>query len=271
MHVGRLVYSQAYRVIDGRAVVHAGAQLASDVTVGPFSVIEEDVVIGSGTRIDSHVIIRSGTHIGQDNRIYSFSSVGEDPQFAGYDGEPTRLEIGDANVIREYVTLNRGSSSKRGTGVTRVGSHNFLMAYSHIAHDSTLGNHIIFANGASLAGHVEVGDYAILGGFTLVHQFCRVGQHSLMGIGTVCLKDVAPFLIVAGNPAKTYGVNVRGLRRRGFTEEVISQLRGVYRKEFRAKTVNAEQTEKDMGGLPSYPEVDTLIRFLSQSERGVIR
>jgi len=258
-------------VIDGRAVVHPGATLASDVTVGPFSVIEEDVVIGSRTKIDSHVIIRSGTHIGQDNRIYSFSSVGEDPQFAGYDGEPTRLKIGDANVIREYVTLNRGSSSSRGTGVTKVGSHNFLMAYSHIAHDSTLGDHIIFANGASLAGHVEVGDYAILGGFTLVHQFCRVGQHSLMGIGTVCLQDVAPYLIVAGNPAKTYGVNVRGLRRRGFTEDAITELRRVYRQQFRAKKVDSEHEESEACGSAGRPEVDTLIRFLSRSERGVIR
>ena len=258
-------------MIDDRAVVHAGAKLASDVTVGPFSVIEDDVIIGSRTKIDSHVIIRSGTNIGQDNRIYSFASVGEDPQFAGYNGEPTRLEIGDANVIREYVTLNRGSSSSRGMGVTKVGSHNFLMAYSHIAHDSTLGDHIIFANGASLAGHVEVGDYAILGGFTLVHQFCRVGQHSLTGIGTVCLQDVAPFLIAAGNPAKTYGVNVRGLRRRDFTDDAISELRKVYRQRFRAKTVDAEDEEKDTGGPPGYPEVDILIRFLSQSERGVIR
>jgi UDP-N-acetylglucosamine acyltransferase len=145
------------------------------------------------------------------------------------------------------------------------------MAYSHIAHDSTLGNHIIFANGASLAGHVEVGDYAILGGFTLVHQFCRVGQHSLTGIGTVCLKDVAPFLIAAGNPAKTYGVNVRGLRRRGFTEDAITELRRVYRQQFRAKNVDSEHEESEACGSAGRPEVDTLIRFLSRSERGVIR
>jgi len=258
-------------VIDDRAVIHPEATLAADVTVGPFSVIEEGVFIGSGTKIDSHVIVRSGTHIGQDNHIYSFASVGEDPQFAGYDGEPTRLEIGNGNVIREYVTLNRGSSSSRGTGVTRVGSHNFLMAYSHIAHDSTLGDHIIFANGASLAGHVEIGDYAILGGFTLVHQFCRVGQHSLMGIGTVCLQDVAPYLIVAGNPAKTYGVNVRGLRRRDFSEEAIAGLRKVYRQRFRAKETDMDVQERGTGESSNCPEVTTLIQFLSQSERGVIR
>jgi len=257
-------------VISDRAIVDPGANLAQGVEIGPFSVIEEDVTIGRGTRIDSHVVVRSGTRIGQDNRIYSFASIGDDPQFAGYDGKPTRLEIGDANVIREYVTLNRGSTSARGTGVTRVGNHNFLMAYSHIAHDSTLGDHIIFANGASLAGHVDVGDYAILGGFTLVHQFCRVGRHSLMGIGTVCLQDVAPYLIVAGNPAKTYGLNVRGLRRRGFSEDVIMELREIYRRKFRGK---AGQGPQDPGARahPSSPEAVDLLEFLSQSERGVIR
>ena len=257
-------------MISDRAIVDPGANLAQDVEIGPFCVIEEDVTIGWGTRIDSHVVVRSGTRIGRDNRIYSFASIGEDPQFAGYDGKPTRLEIGDANVIREYVTLNRGSTSARGTGVTRVGNHNFLMAYSHIAHDSTLGDHIIFANGASLAGHVDVGDYAILGGFTLVHQFCRVGRHSLMGIGTVCLQDVAPYLIVAGNPAKTYGLNVRGLRRRGFSEDVITELREIYRRKFREKTGQGPQ-DPGAQAHPSLPEAADFLEFLSQSERGVVR
>ena len=257
-------------MISDRAIVDPGANLAQDVEIGPFCVIEEDVTIGPGTRIDSHVVVRSGTRIGRDNRIYSFASIGEDPQFAGYDGQPTRLEIGDANVIREYVTLNRGSTSARGTGVTKVGNHNFLMAYSHIAHDSTLGDHIIFANGASLAGHVDVGDYAILGGFTLVHQFCRVGRHSLMGIGTVCLQDVAPYLIVAGNPAKTYGLNVRGLRRRGFSEDVITELREIYRRKFRGKTSQGPQ-DPGIPTHPSSPEAVDFLEFLSQSERGVIR
>ena len=257
-------------MISDRAIVDPGANLAQGVEIGPFSVIEEDVTIGRGTRIDSHVVVRSGTRIGQDNRIYSFASIGDDPQFAGYDGKPTRLEIGDANVIREYVTLNRGSTSARGTGVTRVGNHNFLMAYSHIAHDSTLGDHIIFANGASLAGHVDVGDYAILGGFTLVHQFCRVGRHSLTGIGTVCLQDVAPYLIVAGNPAKTYGLNVRGLRRRGFSEDVITELREIYRRKFREKTGQGPQ-DPGAQAHPSLPEAADFLEFLSQSERGVIR
>ena len=257
-------------MISDRAVIDPGAHLEEDVEIGPFCVIEGDVAIGRGTRIGSHVVIRSGTEIGRNNRIYSFASIGEDPQFAGYAGEPTRLEIGDANVIREYATLNRGSTSDRGTGVTRIGSNNFLMAYSHIAHDSTLGDHIIFANGASLAGHVEVGDFAILGGFTLVHQFCRVGPHSLTGIGTVCLQDVAPYLIVAGSPAKTYGINVRGLRRRDFGDEVIAELREIYKQKFRGKTVSTNITPSEPGQSFS-PESVQLLEFLSQSQRGVIR
>ena len=257
-------------MISDRAVIEPGARLAEEVEIGPFCVIEADVSIGRGTRIGSHVVVRSGTQIGRDNRIYSFASIGEDPQFAGYAGEPTRLEIGDANVIREYATLNRGSTSDRGTGVTRVGNNNFLMAYSHVAHDSTLGDHIIFANGASLAGHVEVGDFAILGGFTLVHQFCRVGPHSLTGIGTVCLQDVAPYLIVAGSPAKTYGVNVRGLRRRDFRDEVIAELREIYKEKFRGKTIS-KRIEPSGQGQTFSPEAAQLLEFLSQSQRGVIR
>ena len=257
-------------MISDRAVIDPGAHLEEDVEIGPFCVIEGDVAIGRGTRIGSHVVIRSGTEIGRNNRIYSFASIGEDPQFAGYAGEPTRLEIGDANVIREYATLNRGSTSDRGTGVTRIGNNNFLMAYSHIAHDSALGDHIIFANGASLAGHVEVGDFAILGGFTLVHQFCRVGPHSLTGIGTVCLQDVAPYLIVAGSPAKTYGINVRGLRRRDFGDEVITELREIYKQKFRGKTVSTNITPSEPGQSFS-PESVQLLEFLSQSQRGVIR
>ena len=257
-------------MISDRAVIDPGAHLAEEVEIGPFCVIEGGVSIGRGTRLGSHVVVRSGTQIGRDNRIYSFASIGEDPQFAGYAGEPTRLEIGDANVIREYVTLNRGSTSNRGTGVTQIGNNNFLMAYTHIAHDSTLGDHIIFANGASLAGHVEVGDFAILGGFTLVHQFCRVGPHSLTGIGTVCLQDVAPYLIVAGSPAKTYGINVRGLRRRDFGDEVIAELREIYKQKFRGRSV-PNNAQSPRGSHISSSEAQQLLEFLSQSQRGVIR
>ena len=256
-------------MIDDRAAIHPDARISSDVSIGPFTIVEAGVTIGSGTRVGSHVVIREGTRLGQDNHIYSFASIGEDPQFAGYSGENTVLEVGDHNVIREYVTLNRGSPA--GTGTTQIGSHNFLMAYCHIAHDSVLGDHIVFANGASLAGHVVVGDYAILGGFTLVHQFCRVGTHCLTGIGTVALKDVAPYVIVAGNPAKTYGVNVRGLRRRGFGEDQIVELKKTYKEVFRnTACTNSESisyNKASPGGSPS----EQLLTFAGDSRRGLIR
>jgi len=263
-------------VIDPSARVHPDAIIEDDVSIGPFTIVEADVAIGSGTRIDSHVVVRSGTRVGKNNRIYSFASIGDDPQFAGYKGEKTSLEIGDNNIIREYVTLNRGSASPRGTGVTRLGGDNFIMAYSHIAHDSVLGDHIIFANGASLAGHVEVGDYAILGGFTLVHQFCRVGPHALTGIGTVCLKDVPPYTVVAGNPASTFGLNVRGLRRRGFDEQVILGLKRTYKRLFRSGPTQptdaraiAADSEDSEGSNDEHSKA--LRKFIETSERGVIR
>ena len=256
-------------MIDDRAAIHPDARISSDVSIGPFTIVEAGVTIGSGTRVGSHVVIREGTRLGQDNHIYSFASIGEDPQFAGYSGETTVLEVGDHNVIREYVTLNRGSPA--GTGTTQIGSHNFLMAYCHIAHDSVLGDHIVFANGASLAGHVVVGDYAILGGFTLVHQFCRIGAHCLTGIVTVALKDVAPYVIVAGNPAKSYGVNVRGLRRRGFGEDQIVELKKTYKEVFRntART-NAEPISCNKASPGSSPSAQ-LLTFAGESRRGLIR
>jgi UDP-N-acetylglucosamine acyltransferase len=256
-------------VIDPRADVHPSASIGDGVRIGPFSIVEEDVTIGPGTVIGPHVVIRGRTRIGAGNHIYQFCSIGEDPQFAGYAGQPTWLQIGDRNVIREYCTLNRGSPV--GDGTTRVGDDNFLMAYVHVAHDCQLGDCTIFANCASLAGHVQVGDYAILGGFTLIHQFCRVGAHSITGIGTVCLKDVPPFVVAAGNTATPYGINVKGLRRRGFDDEVITALRRAYRQIYRSgldlKSV-IDQLESD-DGAPA--EVHALAGFLKTSKRGVIR
>ena len=260
-------------MIHPSAVVSSEAEIGSNVNIGPFAVIEDCVKIESDTDIGSHVVVRSGTKIGKKNKIYSFASIGEDPQYSAYKGENTYLIIGDNNTIREYVTLNRGSTSDKGTGLTRIGDNNFIMAYCHIAHDSILGDNIVFANGASLAGHVEVGDYAILGGFTLVHQFCRVGAHSLTGIGTVCLKDVAPFVIAAGNPAKYYGINTRGLRRRNFSEDVISDLRRTYKKLFRSDDPDALQYMKnDLQTRPACDSpTDILTRFCAESDRGLIR
>lgn len=256
-------------MIDPTARIHPGAELAENVTVGPYAVIDDNVSIGPNTRIGAHTVVRGNTKIGADNRIYQFSSIGEDPQFAGYRGEETYLEIGDRNVIREYVTLNRGSPA--GTGTTRLGNDNFIMAYVHIAHDCELGNHTVFANCASLAGHVPVGDYAILGGFSLVHQFCRIGAHSITGIGSVCLKDIPPYMVAAGNTARPFGINVKGLRRRQFSEEVIRDLRRAYRRLYRAGLeLNAAVTEirRDFS---EYAELRMLADFLEGTSRGIIR
>ena len=251
------------------ALVDPGAELGDGVVVGPFSIIEKDVVIGDHTRIGPHVIIRSHTDIGAHSQIFQFSSIGEEPQHQGYRGEPTRLQIGQRNIIREYCTLNRGTAG--GLGVTRLGDDNLIMAYVHIAHDCTLGNHVVFANGASLAGHVEVGDYAILGGFSLVHQFCNVGAHCITGIGAVCLQDVPPYIIAAGNSATPFGINVKGLQRRNYAKGTINLLKKAYRLLYRSdldfQTAIAEIERLDGNN----PEVSVFCDFLRRSVRGIIR
>jgi len=256
-------------LIDQRALVAQGASIGKNVSIGAFSIVEQEVEIGDDTWIGSHVVIRSGTKIGSCNKIYQFSSIGEDPQFAAYNGEKTSLIVGNGNVIREYVTLNRGSPA--GTGVTQIGDNNFLMAYVHIAHDSRLGDGITFANGASLAGHVEIGDCAILGGFTLVHQFCRVGAHAITGIGTVCLKDTPPFLMVSGNPAKPYGINSKGLRRRGFGEDVVSAIKSGYRCLYRSNNDLQTAIEELQSLGTTQKEVEQLASFVMTSDRGIVR
>lgn len=251
------------------AIVDAGAQLDDAVEVGAFALIENGAVIGARTRIGEHTIIRNHTTIGEDCRISQFSSIGDAPQHQNYRDEPTRLHIGARNTIREYCTLNRGTAD--GLGETRLGDDNFIMAYAHIAHDCTIGNHVIFANGASLAGHVEVGDYAILGGFSLVHQYCNIGAHCITGIGTACLQDVPPYIIAAGRAPKPYGLNLKGLRRRGFSDAVIAALqqayRLLYRKKLDLKTAIAEIESIEGGGI----ETAVLCEFLRRSKRGIIR
>jgi UDP-N-acetylglucosamine acyltransferase len=256
-------------VIDDRALVDSEAEIGSDVTIGPFSIVESGVAIGAGTWIGPNVVIRRNTTLGVGNKIYQFSSVGEDPQYAGYRDEETYLEIGDGNVIREYCTLNRGSPA--GCGTTRIGNNNLIMAYAHIAHDSLLGDHVVFANGASLAGHVEIGDHAILGGFTLIHQFCRIGAHSMTGIGAVCLQDVPPYILATGNTASPCGLNIRGLRRRGFNETTIQALRKAYRCLYRGElSLDRALAELDHIGY-SVEEVAALAEFVRGSSRGIIR
>lgn len=256
-------------MIHGTAVVDASARLASDVRVGPFTVIGPEVEVGPGTWIGPHVVINGPTRIGRDCRIFQFASVGEAPQDLKYAGEPTRLEIGDRNTIRECCTVHRGTPG--GGGVTRIGDDNLLMAYVHVAHDCRIGSKTIFANNSSLAGHVHVGDQAILGGFTLVHQFCRVGAHCMTGINTVTFKDIPPYLMVGGNTAEPHGLNLRGLKRRGFTEEAIAALKDAYRIVYRDGNT-LEQALAALAPLAArVPEVAAFADFIRASERGIVR
>lgn len=256
-------------MIHEQAIVDPDASIADDVEIGAFCIIGPDVVIGSATRVGPHTIIRGPTTIGRENAVFSFSSIGEAPQDMKYAGEPTRLEIGDRNTIREYVTLNRGTVE--GGGVTRIGSDNLFMAYTHVAHDCVVGDHTIFANAASLAGHVDVGDWAILGGFTSVHQFCRIGAHSFSGLGTVVTRDVPPFVTVAGNHARPYGLNKNGLRRRGFTPEALRALSRTYRLLIKARAPAADARAEAEALARQHPEVRQLLDFLDDGERGVVR
>ena len=256
-------------MISPQAIIEEGARIGENVSVGPFSIIGENVVIGDGTTIGSHATIKGRTTIGRNNRIYQFSSLGEAPQSLSYKGEPTELHIGDDNTIREYCSLNTGTAN--GGGITRIGNQNFLMAYVHIAHDCILGDHIIFANGASLAGHVTIGDYAILGGFTLIHQFCKVGAHVMTGINTVSFKDIPPFIKVAGNTASPFGLNVKGLQRRGFESEDISALKQAYRTLYRSSLSFQDAMDRISEQAGGNRYVEEFLAFLANSERGVAR
>ena len=256
-------------MIDAKAIVSQNADIATDVSIGPFSVVEEGVTIGSGTWIGSHVVVRRNTKIGRNNKFYQFSSVGEDPQYAGYRNEETFLEIGNNNVVREYCTLNRGSPV--GTGLTKIGDENLIMAYAHVAHDSVLGNHIVFANGASLAGHVQIGDYAILGGFTLVHQFCRIGAYAMTGIGSICLQDIPPYILAAGNTASPKGLNLRGLRRNGYKDQVIEELKRAYRIIYKQGRILRDILSELDGLGETNREIALLSEFIRTSTRGIIR
>lgn len=257
-------------MIDPRAVVDASAQLAPDVTVGPFSVIGAEVEIAAGTWIGPHVVIQGPTRIGCDNRIYQFSSLGEVPQDKKYGGEPTRLEIGDRNTIREFVTINRGTMQD--AGLTRLGDDNWIMAYVHIAHDCVIGNRTIFANGASLAGHVHIEDDVVLGGFALIYQFTRLGMHSFCGFACGVNHDVPPYVTVAGYRAEPHGINTEGLRRRGFADEEIQAIRRAYKAIYRANLRLEEAIEKVREITVEYPRLKILADFLAAPSRnGIVR
>ncbi len=259
----------AYSRIHVTAIVDPAARVADDVAIGPYTVVGPDVEIGPGSSIGSHCVIAGHTRLGANNTISPFASIGEAPQDKKYSGEPTRLEIGDGNTIREFCTLNRGTVQD--AGVTRIGNGNWIMAYVHVAHDCQIGDRTIFANNAQLAGHVHIGDDAILGGFTLVHQFCRVGTHSITGLGTVVLQDVPPYTKASGNPVHPYGINSEGLRRRGFSVEAIAALKRAYKTVYRSgHTLDAAMRELEPLAA-EFAEVRPLLDFLAVPGRGIIR
>ena len=256
-------------MIHPQAIIDPRARLGSGVHVGPYSVIGADVEIGDRCWIGPHVVISGPTRIGADSRIYQFCSLGDAPQHTGYKGEPTRLEIGERNTVREYCTFNRGTVA--GGGVTRIGTDNFIMAYSHIAHDCQVGNHTVFANASSLAGHVHIGNYAVLGGFTLVHQFCRIGPYCMTAVGTILFKDVPPFVTAGGNSAAPHGINVRGLKRRNFSEEAIAAVKRAYKVLYKSGLLLEQALAEIETMAATHPELTQLTSFIRESERGIIR
>ena len=255
--------------IHATAVVDPGAQIDKNVTIGPYSIIGAEVSIGKNTWVGPHVVINGPTKIGSGNRIFQFSSIGEIPQDKKYAGEPSELIIGDDNTIREYVTINRGTEQDQ--GYTKVGDRNWIMAYVHIAHDCKVENDTIFANGSTLAGHVVVEDFAILGGFTLVHQFCRIGAHSFCAMGTALNRDLPPYVMASGNYATTHGLNKEGLRRRGFSEKSIKALHKSYKLLMYNKGSKSENLLQVEKLAAVHPEVQKFLDFITSSKRGVVQ
>jgi UDP-N-acetylglucosamine acyltransferase len=256
-------------MIHATAIVDSGAKLAPDVAVGPYSIIGSGVEIGEGSWIGAHVVLDGRIRIGRRNKIFHFASIGAPPQDKKYAGEDTAVEIGEGNTIREYVTINRGTALD--AGVTRVGNDNWIMAYVHLAHDCQIGSNTIFANACQLAGHVTVGDWAIFGATTLVHQFVHIGAHAFTGMGTYLPQDLPPFVTAAGNMAKPYGINSEGLRRRGFTPEAINGLKAAYRTLYR-KGLGLEQARSELESQVSQcHHVREILDFLGRTKRGIIR
>jgi UDP-N-acetylglucosamine acyltransferase len=251
------------------AIVDPRARLAAGVRVGPYSVIDGDVEIGEGTSIGAHCVVTGHTSIGRDNRIFHFCSIGEANQDKKYKGEPTRLAIGERNTIREYCSINRGTVQD--AGVTTVGDDNWIMAYCHIAHDCLVGNHTVFANNATLGGHVHIGDHAVLGGFAGVHQFVRVGAHVMAGVSSVVLQDIPPYVTVAGHPCAPHGINSEGLKRRGFTPEALAALKRAYRTLYKSGLSFADARAELERQSQEAPEVKVLVDFLATSTRGIVR
>ena len=256
-------------MIHPSAIVHPRATLGENVSIGAFSIVGEHVEIGADTWIGPHVVVEGHTRMGRNNRIFQFSSLGAVPQDKKYADEPTRLEIGDGNTIREFCTLNCGTAQD--AGVTRVGNDNWIMAYVHIAHDCQIGSHTIFANNAQLAGHVHIGDYAILGGFTGVHQFVRIGAHSFTAIATILVHDLPPYVMAAGDTAKPYGINSEGLRRRGFSAVALAEIKRAYKTLYKSGLTLDQARVKLSEQAGTCAEIGLLSDFLKTSTRGIVR
>jgi len=256
-------------MIHPTALIDPAAELAEDVQVGPFTVIGPDVKIGAGTVIESHVVIKGPTTIGKNNRIFQFASVGEECQDKKYKGEPTRLEIGDDNVIRESVTIHRGTIQDN--SLTKIGSRNLLMAYVHVAHDCIVGDDCIFANNASVAGHAHVGNGVILGGMTGVHQFCKIGSYAMTSGCSLVLKDIPAYVMASGQSAQPHGMNVEGLKRRGFAKDTLLSLRRAYKVVYRQGLTTEQAIEELERNFADVPEVLPLIDSLKGADRGIIR
>ncbi|MFA6052836.1 MAG: acyl-ACP--UDP-N-acetylglucosamine O-acyltransferase [Methylobacter sp.] len=256
-------------LIDPTAIIDSKAELADDVSVGPFSVIGAGVKIGAGTVIGSHVVIKGPTTIGKENRIYQFTSIGEDPQDKKYAAELTRLQIGDRNTIREYTSMHRGTKQDR--SLTKIGNDNLFMAYTHVAHDCIIGDHVIMANGASLAGHVHLHSHAILGGFTLVHQFTQIGQYSFAAMGSAITQDIPPFVMVGGKPTKPHGINSVGMERNGISPEDIRLIRKAYKIIYKMnlRLEDAIDQMEDLAGESK--ELSDMVSFLRNVSRGILR
>ena len=251
------------------AIIADGAKIADDVEIGAYSIIGANVEIGSGSWIGPHVVIEGHTRIGRNNRIFQFCSLGAVPQDKKYAGEPTRLEIGDNNTIREFCTFNIGTAQDG--GVTRVGNDNWIMAYVHLAHDCQIGNHTIFANNTTLAGHVHIGDWVFLGGFTSVHQFCHIGEHAMTAFSSAVAQDVPPYVTAHGNRAVPSGINAEGLKRRGFSPEQIRAIRNAYKTLYRKGLPFDEAKAEIATEAAGKPELDAFVRFFAVANRGIIR
>jgi len=251
------------------AIISPDAHLEEGVEIGPYSIIGSDVKIGKSTVIGPHTVIDDYTHIGEGNRIFQFCSIGAPPQDLKFGGEKTRVVIGDFNTIREFVTIHRSTTTD--IGVTIIGDHNLIMAYCHVAHNCKLGNNVIMSNAATLAGHIHIDNYAIISGLSGVHQFCRIGEHSMIGGCSAVVKDIPPYVIAQGNHAKLFGLNLIGLKRRNFPEKTIKAISESYRIIFRSKLLLEDAIKKVEAQVEDLPEVRKFVKFIKESERGVCR